>query len=207
MRKMLGLAAATFLVASAAHAQPAPPGSYRAQCTNIRMDGIFLSATCRGPQGGGQSQINVQSCAGDIGVDVTGALSCRGPGAGQAYNPGPLPPGAGDPRPRSRDRDPRPPDGRYDRGYDRGYDRDVITVYARRNWQGRSQRLDGVTPNLAPLGLNDHIRSIRIDRRSGPWLVCEDANFRGHCVRLDRDVADTRAIGMNRAISSLRPAR
>ena len=68
-------------------------------------------------------------------------------------------------------------------------------------------RLDGTTPNLANLGMNDHIRSLRLGRRSGPWLVCEDAGFRGRCVRVDRDIADARRIGMAREISSLRPVR
>ena len=53
MRTILGLAALTLLVAgSAAQAQPAPSGSYRSQCTDIRMNGQFLSATCRGARGG-----------------------------------------------------------------------------------------------------------------------------------------------------------
>ncbi len=64
-----------------AQAQYAPRGSYERQCTDIRMDGQFLSATCRGARGGGQSSINVASCASDIGVDASGALSCAGPGA------------------------------------------------------------------------------------------------------------------------------
>jgi hypothetical protein len=198
MRILPGLAAlaALTLAASAADAQPAPPGSYRQRCTDIRMNGPFLSATCRGAYGGGQSQINVQSCASDIGVDASGALSCQGPGAGPGYNPGPLPPGAGDPRPRPG----------YDPGRD-DYGRDAITVYSRKNWQGRSQRIDRGVANLDNFGMNDSIRSIRIERRSGPWIVCSDANFRGGCERVDRDIADTRRIGMDRAISSLRPER
>ena len=198
MRKVFGLAVlAALAVAAAAQAQPAPPGSYRSQCRDIQMNGQFLSATCRGERGGGQSSINVQSCAGDIGVDATGALSCRGPGAapGPGYNPGPLPPGVGDPRPPGY----RPPGG--------GYGRDEITVYARKNWQGRSERFDRAAADLANFGLNDHIRSIRLERRSGPWIVCEDANFRGRCTRIDDDIADTRRIGMDRVISSLRPLR
>jgi hypothetical protein len=194
MRILLGLSAlAALALATAAQAQPAPPGSYRERCTDIRMNGQFLSATCRGLRGGGQSSINVQSCAGDIGVDETGALSCQGPGAAPrpGYNPGPGPGYPGRPPPIVGPE----------------YGRDMITVYSRRNWDGRSERFDGPVANLDNIGLNDHIRSIRLGRRSGPWLVCSDANFRGRCERIDGDLDDTRRIGLDRAISSLRPLR
>lgn len=194
MRTLLGLAAVAVLTLPAvAQAQPAPPGSYRERCTDIRMNGPFLSATCRGARGGGQSSVNIGSCSGDIGVDASGALSCQGPGAG--YNPGPLPPGVGDPRPPSE----RPPPP--------GYGRDSLTVYSKKNFQGRSQRIDRGVADLDDLGLNDQIRSIEVGRRSDPWIVCTDANFRGRCERIGRDLADTRRIGMDRAISSLRPER
>jgi hypothetical protein len=208
MRTLPGLAAlAALMFATAlppqAQAQPAPPGSYRERCTDIRMNGLFLSATCRGARGGGQSSINVRSCAGDIGVDDTGALSCQGPGVGPGPGAGAGPgyPGPGYPGPGYQGRPPPvaplPP----------GYDSDAIVVYSKKNWLGRSQRIDRPVANLANVGLNDAIRSIRLERRSGPWVVCEDANFRGHCDRVDRDIADTRRIGMDRAISSLRPDR
>jgi len=207
MRMTFGLGAAalgglvlTALPIGAAVAQPsAPPrGSYERQCTDIRMNGQFLSATCRGARGGGQSSINVMSCAGDIGVDVTGALSCAGPGAaapappayapgrpgygqGPGYNPGP---GYGN----------RP--GRYS-----------ATLYGGRNFRGPSVQIEGDAPNLSSTGLNDRVRSIQLDRRSGPWIVCADAGFRGRCTTIRDSVADTRRIGMGDAISSLRPAR
>jgi hypothetical protein len=194
MRKILvglgGLAGLACMAASPAYAQPGPPGSYRQQCTDIRVTGQFLSATCRGARGGGQSSINMASCAGDIGVDATGALSCRGPGPG--VSPGyPGYPGAVPSQPGYR-----PPI----------YGRDAVTVYSGRNWRGRSAQFDGDIANLSRTGLNDRVRSIRLQRRSGPWLVCSDANFKGRCTRIDGDIRDTRQIGMNRAISSLRRA-
>ena len=201
MRTILGLSALALMAApvTAALAQPqaAPPrGSYQRQCTDIRMNGQFLSATCRGARGGGQSSINVLSCAGDIGVDASGALSCAGPGAAApappAYGPGP--------RPR--------PD--YGHGYGerpRPYGRDIVTVYGRRNFRGPSVRIDGDAPNLSSTGLNDRVRSIQLDRRSGPWIVCTDAGYQGRCITIRDSVADTRRIGMGEAISSLRPAR
>lgn len=200
MRMTLGLCALLFaLPAAQAFAQPQPPprGSYERQCTDIRMNGQFLSATCRGARGGGPSSINVLSCSGDIGVDATGALSCAGPGAAApapAYGQGPAPRPGYDPRSGYGERGPR-------------YGREPITLFGGRNLRGRSIRIDGPTPDLGSTGLNDRVRSIQLGRRSGPWIVCTDANYRGRCTTIGESVSDTRAIGMGDAISSLRPAR
>jgi len=208
MRIPTGLAAAALIVAAASapspsQAQPpgAPRGSYLAHCTDIRVNGQFLSAVCRGTHGGGQSSINVASCSGDIGVDATGALSCAGPGAAapppvigydaaprQPYAPGAY---------RGRGREP-------DRGYREA--REALSLFPGRDFRGPPLRVDGPTPNLAGLGLNDRVRSIQLDRDSGPWLVCADAGYRGRCATLDRSVADTRRLGLG-GISSLRPLR
>jgi hypothetical protein len=80
-------------------------------------------------------------------------------------------------------------------------------LYAGRGWRGPSVRIDGEAPNLDSTGLNDRIRSIQLERGSGPWIVCTDANYRGRCTTIDRSVPDTRDIGMRDSISSLRPAR
>jgi Beta/Gamma crystallin len=212
MRMTFGLCVLVLaLPAANAFAQPqggAPRGSYERQCTDIRMNGQFLSATCRGARGGGQSSINVQSCGGDIGVDASGALSCAGPGVAAqppppppyapgprpGYNPGPAPGPAPGPGPGYGQRPPR-------------YGRDSVTLYGGRNWRGPSVRIDGEAPNLGSTGLNDRIRSIQLDRRSGPWVVCTDANHRGRCTTIDHSIADTGEIGMRDSISSLRPAR
>lgn len=178
-------------------AQPPPPGSYQRQCTDIRMNGQFLSATCRGARGGGQSSINVNSCSSDIGVDATGALSCSGPGGAAAIAPPRPDPGYRPPRPGRDHRPPNPP----------AYLQGSVTVFAGRNWRGQAMRLSRDMPNLGDAGLNDRIRSIQLDRRSGPWLVCSDADYRGRCMTIDRSVADTRQIGMGDSISSLRPVR
>ncbi len=200
MRMTFGLCAlALALPAASALAQPqyAPPrGSYERQCADIRMNGQFLSATCRGAQGGGQSSINVLSCSGDIGVDASGALSCAGPGAAAppppAYIPGPRP--DYNPGPGYGQRPPR-------------YGRDSVTLYGGRNWRGPSVRIDGEAANLDSTGLNDRVGSIQLERGSGPWIVCTDAKYRGRCTTIRESVRDTRDIGMRDSISSLRPAR
>ncbi|MFI4963741.1 MAG: beta/gamma crystallin-related protein [Caulobacterales bacterium] len=205
MRATVGLSVLVLLGAGSAFAQPryAPPrGSYERQCGNIQMNGQFLSATCRGTQGGGQSSINILSCSGDISVDPSGALSCLGPGA--------------KPPPAVRYDAPRNylPDQRQ--GYDPGarygarpgrYERDAVTLFSARNWRGQPVRIEGEAANLDAVGLNDQVRSIQLGRGSGAWLVCSDANYRGRCVTISQSLADTRAIGMRDSISSLRPAR
>lgn len=188
---VLGLAM-TAVPAGAQAPYGAPRGSYERHCTDIRMDGQFLSATCRGQRGAGRSSLNVQSCASDIGVDAEGGLVCTGPGAAPGAYP---PPGAAYDGDRWRDDDRR---GRYSR--------DAVVLFGGRNGRGPSVEILGPTPNLAPTGLNDRVGSIRLEPRSGPWIVCTDADYRGRCTTVDRSVSDTRRLGMRGAISSLRPA-
>lgn len=189
MRLLLAAAALALAApAAVADAQPrnAPPGSYQRQCANIYMEGQFLHATCRGPRGGGQSSLNVLSCATDIGVDATGGLVCLGPeavGRPPAYAAAPTPPLYAPARP----------------------DRAAVTLYSGRNQRGRSIQVNGDAPNLDDTGLNDRVRSIRLPRRSGPWQVCTDAGYRGRCTTITSSVSDTRRIGMADGISSLRP--
>lgn len=208
MRVTLGLAALALLAAApAAQAQSgAPPGSYRSHCTDIRMEGQFLSAICRGARGGGQSSINVASCASDIYVDEAGALACQGPGA--TGNPGRASGGPAYAPDRGDRRDGYRGDDRY--GRDEGYRSDrraTVTVFVRTDWRGRSARIDGAVANLSRLGLNDRIRSIDLPRRAGPWQVCTDANYRGRCRTITSSMGDVGRIGMAGAISSLRPLR
>lgn len=192
MRIILALSALALACATPALAQYAPPrGSYEQQCRDIRMNGSMLSATCGGVRGGAQSSINILSCSGDIGVDAQGGLTCRGPGGGRPPLPGPAP-------------RPEPP---YGGGYHPGDHWDSASLFGKRDWRGRSIRIEGPVANLANSGLNDRVRSIRLERRSGPWLVCSHANYRGRCTTIRSSVADTRQIGLGDSISSLRPAR
>jgi len=198
------IALSLLAAAPAAFAQPygAPPGSYLRQCTNIRMNGQFLSAYCRGAHGSGNSSINVASCSTDIFVDDSGALSCVGPGGGQPPAVRNAPPGYYTGQDRGYERD----GGGY--GERRGrQDRDTAELYAQPGWRGAPLRIVGPAADLGSSGLNDRVRSIRIPLGSGPWLVCTDAGFRGRCTTIGRSIADTGQIGMRDSISSLRPVR
>jgi hypothetical protein len=214
MRTLWTATAAILLSAGAGLAQPRyaglPPGDYQRQCTNIRMEGQFLHATCHGARGGGESSINVASCSTGIFVDASGALSCIGPGGGAPPQVRNAPPGYNTGQAQGYDRGYGGDRGAYrdDGGYrDDRRDRAAAVLFERRSWRGQGLRIEGPTPDLGRSGLNDRVRSIQIDRRAGPWLVCEDAGYRGRCVTIRDSVADTRSIGLGDAVSSLRPLR
>jgi hypothetical protein len=207
MQTIWAAAALAVVTATPGLAQPRysalPPGDYQRQCTNIRMEGQFLHATCRGARGGGDSSINVASCSTGIFVDASGALSCVGPGGGAPPQVRDAPPGYNTGQGQGYDRG-----SRDDRGYrDDRRGGETAVLFGRRDWRGQGLRIEGPTPDLGRSGLNDRVRSIQIDRRSGPWLVCEDAGYRGRCVTIRDSVADTASLGLRDAVSSLRPLR
>ena len=208
MRITLGLSLLVLVAASPALAQAQyapPPGPYQRQCSNIQMNGQMMSATCRGDRTVGNSSINILSCSAAISVDADGGLTCVGPGGGAPPSVRPAPPGYATAPGQAPDYAPSY-GGR--RGYDRPvYGRDAVTLFGARGWRGVPVRVDRPTPNLQGLGLNDQVRSIQLERRSGPWLVCTDADYRGRCVTVDRSISDVGRIGLRGQISSLRPVR
>ncbi|MDP3659798.1 beta/gamma crystallin-related protein [Phenylobacterium sp.] len=206
MRMILSLAALSLLAAPPVLAQPGvyhpPRGSYERLCSNIQMNGQLMSATCRGARGAGQSTINILSCDSDIGVDAEGGLICAGGPAAptQPYRPPTQPP--------VYDR----PDPNYGGGP--GWNGDYrpgrgggASLFGGRGWRGPAVRIRGNTPNLDQTGLNDRVRSIQLERGSGPWLICSDADYQGRCTTIRDSVTDTRRLGMGDSISSLRPLR
>jgi hypothetical protein len=198
MRVLVGLALLAFagLQPQPAKAQGLPPGPYQRDCRDLRMQGQYLSGWCRGAVGSGESTINLQSCGSEIRVDPQGGLVCDGPGVNRP--PPGRPPGGGyDPGPPGGGYDPRPPGG----------GRWSATLYEGSRFRGRYIVVTGDTPNLDGSGMNDRVGSIRFGARSGPWLVCSKAGFKGRCAAVDRDVRDTGRLGMGDAISSLRPLR
>jgi hypothetical protein len=213
MRISLGLSLLALAMAAPpalAQAQYAPPpGPYQRQCSNIQMNGQMMSATCRGDRTVGNSSINILSCSTPIGVDADGGLTCAGPGAGAPPSVRPAPPGYATAPGQTPNAFPSGPayGGPGYGGPRPGYGRDSISLFGARDWRGQAVRLDGPTPNLQGMGLNDQVRSIQLDRRSGPWIVCTDADYRGRCVTVSRSVPDVGRIGMRGQISSLRPVR
>jgi hypothetical protein len=196
----MALGALAFISAAPAMAQPGyggavPPGPYQRQCSNIRMEGQFLHAYCRGAREAGESSINVQSCSTGIYVDDSGGLTCVGPGGGAPPAVRDAPPGYNTGQ-QTYDR------GYQDRGYDRGRSRASAVLFERRGYRGEASRVAGPSPDV---GLR--VGSIQLDRRSGPWLVCSDRGFRGRCVTITSSVSDTRSLGLRGGVGSMRPTR
>lgn len=94
----------------------------------------------------------------------------------------------------AQDRDWDRRDDRYDRRDDRRDDRrwggghwgGGVVLFEHRDFGGESRPLRGDEPDLARLGFNDRVSSMRIMR--GEWEFCEHAYFQGRCWRYDYDV-------------------
>src|SRR6266498_4867301 len=81
-----------------------------------------------------------------------------------------------------------------------------ITFYGREDFRGRSFTVDDSIPNLDATQFNDRASSVTV--RGGPWLVCSDAYFRGHCTTLrPGDYPSLASVGLDDNISSARELR
>lgn len=76
-----------------------------------------------------------------------------------------------------------------------------IILYEQPGFQGRSRTFHDDVGNLSDKDFNDHTRSLRT---RGRWVVCSDAQMRGHCEKVRGDYPDLRAINMDHTISSIR---
>ena len=83
------------------------------------------------------------------------------------------------------------------------YGQPQATLFSGLNFSGQAFDTTREYSNL-PAYFNDKALSLRLSGRS-PWEVCSDANFRGNCQVIDRDVLDLRRYGLGFAVSSLRP--
>jgi hypothetical protein len=86
LSSLVGASLAAASLAAPADAQYAPSGSYQQSCTNIRMRGNELSASCTAPNGSRtRSTINVGACRGGDIANSNGQLVCNG---GNGYGNG-----------------------------------------------------------------------------------------------------------------------
>lgn len=83
------------------------------------------------------------------------------------------------------------------------YGAGLVTLFSGLNFNGQAFETTREYSNL-PAYFNDKALSLQISGRTA-WEVCSDANFRGNCKVLERDVPDLRRYGLGFAISSLRP--
>lgn len=79
-----------------------------------------------------------------------------------------------------------------------------ITFYEGEGYRGRAFSTNERVWNLERNGFNDRASSVVVDR--GRWEVCDHARFEGRCMVLRRgSYPSLREMGMNNAISSVRP--
>lgn len=78
-----------------------------------------------------------------------------------------------------------------------------IVLFAHPKGRGGSIGANGAIADLNRYRMNDTISSIEV--RRGAWLVCADPYFRGRCRVVERSIGDTRRIGMDDNITSIRP--
>jgi Beta/Gamma crystallin len=94
---------------------------------------------------------------------------------------------------------------RHGPDHDRRFFRGEIVVYEHRGFRGGALKFQGEVRNLAEVGINDAVSSVRVI--AGAWEFCSDADYRGRCVVLERDEPDLADLGLNNRISSFRPIR
>jgi hypothetical protein len=162
---------------------PPPTGDYWQTCRNVSTVGYgpnaIVTAQCQDRYGRwNNTSLRVGNCTYITNVD--GRLECRSGGnSGGGWNGG--------------TNGGRPP-----------YSQPQATLFSGLNFSGQAFDTNREYSNL-PAYFNDKALSLRITGRTA-WEVCSDANFRGNCQILDRDVPDLRRYGLGFAVSSLRPA-
>jgi len=177
----IGLGLASTSGASIAQERGAPPpsGDYWNTCRNVSTIGYgpnaVVTAQCQDRYGRWNNTSLRVGNCNEI-TNVDGRLECRSGGGWNGGNPG-----GG-----------RPP-----------YGQPQATLFSGLNFSGQAFDTTREYSNL-PAYFNDKALSLRLGGRT-PWEVCSDANFRGNCQVIDRDVPDLRRYGLGFAVSSLRP--
>lgn len=175
----LGLASASGVSMAQERGAPPPTGDYWNTCRNVSTIGYgpnaVVTAQCQDRYGRWNNTSLRVGNCNEI-TNVDGRLECRSGGGWNGGNAG-----GG-----------RPP-----------YGQPQATLYSGLNFSGQAFDTTREYSNL-PAYFNDKALSLRLGGRT-PWEVCSDANFRGNCQVIDRDVSDLRRYGLGFAISSLRP--
>jgi hypothetical protein len=84
-----------------------------------------------------------------------------------------------------------------------GYGKFGIVLYDDPYFRGRSVTIKDPTENLRSVNFHDRAESVRVI--GGSWELCSEPRFR-RCQTVDRDVALLSSLGMNKKLSSVRPA-
>jgi hypothetical protein len=81
-----------------------------------------------------------------------------------------------------------------------------LTVFANRDFDGRSATIRNDMPNLEAIGLNDAVSSLQV-APGEQWEVCERADYQGRCLVVSGSETDLRRNGWDNQISSARRLR
>lgn len=81
--------------------------------------------------------------------------------------------------------------------------REGITLYAGRDYSGRSVSIVRVEEDLSDYSFNDDAQSIEV--HSGVWTLCEGRSFTGRCIELDRDSNDLKRFRIEGRLSAVSP--
>jgi hypothetical protein len=79
-----------------------------------------------------------------------------------------------------------------------------IVIYEQENFKGRTLTLGTATPDLAPHGFDNKVASLTING-GGEWVLCENRNYAGRCVRVQDKADDLRVLQLWGRVSSLYP--
>jgi len=79
-----------------------------------------------------------------------------------------------------------------------------IIVYDQPNFRGNTLAFDRPVPSLAALKFNDRVASLVIKGKRD-WVLCENRNFMGRCVRVRAKANDLRALQIEGRVSSMYP--
>ncbi|MGH6933322.1 MAG: CVNH domain-containing protein [Dongiaceae bacterium] len=77
-----------------------------------------------------------------------------------------------------------------------------IELYSNSSFAGDVVGFIGDVPDLNAYGFSNRASSIRV--RRGAWQVCSEANYRGNCLIVERDVMNMSSLGLNDTITSVR---
>lgn len=80
----------------------------------------------------------------------------------------------------------------------------VIVVYDKPGYKGRQATIDRAVPDMAALQFDDKVASFEI-RGAGDWMLCENRNYAGRCVRAQSKADDLKVLQIGGRVSSLYP--
>jgi hypothetical protein len=80
----------------------------------------------------------------------------------------------------------------------------AVVVYDQADFKGRALTIAGPTPDLGSVGFDNKVASFTI-QGGGDWVLCENKNYTGRCVRVQGQAGDLSLLQLSGRVSSLYP--